>query len=98
MNLSFAGTATPIREAQNPQLQNKTVYLRGRVGHQAPILDGVVYELQDGTGSIWVRTTTPVPQPGSEVTVKGVLRFKSIPLVGQERGSVYVDQVTAGET
>lgn len=68
------------------------VTLKGTVGDHAPLLGGTVYELQDSTGKIWVLTTGQAPEKGQEIVVTGTLRYKSIPIAGQEQGSVYIEQ------
>jgi hypothetical protein len=86
---------TAIQEVQKTVDPNSGVTIKGVVGDRVPILDGTVYQLQDSTGKIWVLTQKQPPNPGKEVVVTGILRFKSIPLNGQEQGSVYVEQQSA---
>ncbi|NJP08361.1 MAG: hypothetical protein HC866_01895 [Leptolyngbyaceae cyanobacterium RU_5_1] len=81
-----------IQEIQNNSISGSTVYLKGLVGDRVPILGGMVYQLQDTTGTIWVLTTGQAPPQAQEVVIKGIPRFKSIPLNGKEHGSVYVEQ------
>jgi hypothetical protein len=81
---------TPPAAQNSPQ--NPTVYLKGIVGDRVPLLGGNVYELQDSTGKVWVLTKTQPPEKGQELTLKGVLRYKSIPLNGKEQGAVYLEQ------
>ncbi len=85
-------TTTSILEVQKTADRNSVVTVKGVVGDRVPILEGTVYELQDSTGKIWVLTQKQPPEPGQELTITGNLRFKSIPLNGQEQGSVYVEQ------
>lgn len=85
--------ATPVKNLENTSLQNKVVYLRGRVGDRVPVLDGTVYELQDATGKVWILTKGQPPNVGEEAVVKGIVRYKSILLDGKEQGSLYVEQV-----
>ncbi len=62
----------------NPsKYQNKTVAIAGRVKRSfgasipgTPIRGGI-YEIDDGTGSIWVVTDESVPAKGSEIGVQG---------------------------
>jgi hypothetical protein len=68
------------------------VALKGIVGDRAPLLGATVYELQDNTGKIWILTQKTAPEKGQEVVVTGTLRFRSIPINGQEQGSAYVEQ------
>jgi len=83
---------TSIQEVQKTTAGNSVVSVKGVVGDLVPILNGTVYELQDSTGKIWVLTQKQPPNSGQELTITGNLRFKSIPLNGQEQGSVYVEQ------
>ncbi len=83
---------TSILEVQKTADRNSVVIVKGVVGDRVPILNGTVYELQDSTGKIWVLTQKQPPNSGQELTITGNLRFKSIPLNGQEQGSVYVEQ------
>lgn len=85
---------TSIKTLKNTSLQNKTVYLKGRVGNLVPVLDGTVYELQDPTGTVWILTKGQPPGAGQEAIVKGVVRYKSIQLDGKEQGSLYVEQIS----
>jgi hypothetical protein len=51
--------------------QNKEVGLIGTVTDSYGVLGNGVYELDDGTGRIWVMTTRGVPARGSRVGVSG---------------------------
>jgi uncharacterized protein YdeI (BOF family) len=68
------------------------VYLQGTVGDRVPLAGGSLYELEDSSGKIWVQTKGPAPDPGQTVALKGIVRYRSIPLNGQEQGEVYVEQ------
>jgi hypothetical protein len=77
----FAGalalTACPSKTTiskinQNPgQYRNKQIGLVGTVTNSYGVLGNGVYELDDGTGRIWVATTRGVPARGSRVGVSG---------------------------
>jgi hypothetical protein len=57
---------------QNPsKYQNKQVGLVGTVTDSYGVLGKGVYELDDGTGRIWVLTTEGVPSRGARVGVSG---------------------------
>jgi len=51
------------------------VSVKGYVGDTLwfSILDKGAYEIGDGTGTIWVSTSTPPPQEGEEISVKGTV-------------------------
>lgn len=53
------------------KFQNKEVGLIGTVTDSYGVLGNGVYELDDGTGRIWVATTRGVPSRGSRVGVSG---------------------------
>lgn len=74
------------------QGKDAIVTVKGTVGDRAPLLGGTVYELQDGTGKIWVLTKGQAPEKGQEIKVMGILRYKSIPIAGKEQGSLYLEQ------
>jgi len=57
---------------QNPaKYRNKQVGLIGTVTNSYGVLGNGVYELDDGTGRIWVATTHGVPSKGTRVGVSG---------------------------
>jgi len=57
---------------QNPaRYQNKDVALIGTVTDSYGVLGNGVYELDDGTGRIWVMTMHGVPSKGARVGVSG---------------------------
>lgn len=57
---------------QNPaKYQNKDIALVGTVTDSYGALGTGVYEIDDGTGRIWVMTTHGVPSKGARVGVSG---------------------------
>lgn len=70
-------TACPSRttiskiNADPGRYHNKEVAVVGRVTNSYGILDRGVYEIDDGTGRMWVVTTRGVPSKGTRVGVKG---------------------------
>ena len=89
---SLGVSVTSIRDIKLEQERNATVYLRGKVVKQVPLLGWRVYQLQDSTGAIWVLTNQTTPQPKDEVLIRAQVLYQSIPLVGKEFGEVYVEQ------
>lgn len=90
INLSLGVQVANIREIK-PQDQSATVYLRGKVTRQVPLVDWRMYQLQDSTGTIWVLTnkTGLIQDP---VTIKGKVRHQSIPIAGKDFGEVYIEE------
>lgn len=81
LSLLLAGavllTACPSRttiskiNADPARYKNKEVGVVGRVTDSYGIAGTGAYELDDGTGRIWVATTQGVPSRGSKVGVRG---------------------------
>jgi len=74
---ALALTACPSRTTiskinQNPsRYYDKEVGLVGRVTDSYGVLGNGIYELDDGTGRIWVMTTQGVPSKGARVGTSG---------------------------
>jgi hypothetical protein len=70
-------TACPSRQtiakinADPGRYHDKEVAIVGTVTNSYGILDRGVYEVDDGTGRMWVSTTRGVPSKGTRVGVKG---------------------------
>jgi len=70
-------TACPQQEtvskinADPGRYRNKEVGIVGRVTDSYGVLGTGAYEIDDGTGRIWVATTRGVPSRGSRVGAKG---------------------------
>lgn len=80
-----------IRSLTQKQNKDSTVYLRGKVIRQVPLVDWRMYQLQDATGSIWVLTKKTDLKP-TELLIKGKVRYQSIPIAGKDFGEVYVEE------
>lgn len=72
------------------QKVDKTVQLTGKVVHLAPLLDRTAYQIEDGTGKIWVVTTQNPPQSGKSISIKGKIQYQSLPFAQQELGELYL--------
>ena len=74
---ALALTACPSKTTiskinQNPgRYRDKQIGLIGTVTNSYGVLGNGVYELDDGTGRIWVATTRGMPARGSRVGVSG---------------------------
>lgn len=67
------------------------VYLRGRVVRRSPLLSGIVYQLEDGTGEIWVQShASDGLKPGVVVSLTGELVEREIVVEGQRFTERYV--------
>jgi RecJ-like exonuclease len=87
---------TTVRRVQNHPHRswfNETVQLQGTVVDRAPMIDAVVYQLQDGTGKIWVLSADPEVEPGDRVRVRGTVRFEQIAIEALELGEAYIEEI-----
>jgi hypothetical protein len=91
-NLQISSNVTPIRDIKPEQDNQATVYVQGKVERQVPLLQRWAYQINDSTGKIWVVTNQADLVAGQEVVIKGKVRYKSIPLAGQEFGEIYVEE------
>lgn len=67
------------------QLKNQSVVeIEGIVINVAPFLDGGAYQIQDETGTVWVKSDRPLPTKGKTVKVRGELSYQAI-FIGQEK-------------
>lgn len=88
---AIGANITPIKQL-TPQQKNSTVYIQGKIEKYIPLLGKHAYQLNDSTGSIIVLTNQKGLNVGSQAVFKGQLRYKSIPLAGQEKGEVYLEE------
>jgi RecJ-like exonuclease len=90
-----SGLTTVRRVQDHPHRHwfNETVQLQGTVIDRAPLLDAVVYQLQDGTGEIWVLSSEPEIEQGDRVRVRGTVRFERIAIEALELGEAYIEEI-----
>jgi hypothetical protein len=88
----IVSTVRHVQERPQRNWFTSTVYLRGTVGDQAPLLDAQLYELQDSTGRIWVLSRAAPLQSGKPVFIKGQIRYQAIEIAGQNLGDVYIEE------
>lgn len=82
---------TPIGDLTSTTV-NKTVSVIGEVQHQAPLLDNWLYQVSDDTGTLWVMSPEEPPEPGTQVRVRGVLRYEAIVVGDQDLGDYYLQE------
>ena len=91
-NFKIGTNVTPIREIKPEQENQATVYIQGLVEKQAPLMKQWAYQISDSTGKIWVVTNQKNLAEGAQVVIKGKVRYRSIPLAGQELGELYLEE------
>ena len=73
---------------RNPdRYRNKEVGIAGRVTDSYGVLGAGAYEIDDGTGKIWVATRRGVPSRGSHVGAKGYIH-NGFSFAGRNFGTV----------
>ena len=94
--LNLGLNVASIGDIQQKRQVDGEVYLRGKVENRAPFVGNAAYQLQDGTGKIWILTKQALPKLGDEVLLKGEVRYKSITLkelAGKDLGEVYIEEM-----
>jgi hypothetical protein len=90
--VTLVGCRSPLITPKeiSSQKVGKTVYLTGKVGHLAPFLGNGAYQVEDGTGKIWVVTAQTLPQVNQQINLKGKIEYQSLPFADQELGDFYL--------
>jgi uncharacterized protein YdeI (BOF family) len=96
LTLPFGQRKSAINTLAQAYQAGQTVYVQGTVQQQAALLEGSLYQLQDSTGSIWVKTTQTPPTIGETIAIKGTLRYKPILVNGTDIGEHYLEEVERG--
>ena len=60
--------------ADPSRYSNREVQIAGNVVRSFSVLGKGVYEIDDGTGKLWIVSQTGVPRNGAQVLVKGTVR------------------------
>ncbi|MBD2439080.1 hypothetical protein [Nostoc sp. FACHB-110] len=91
-NFIFGSNVTPIEKISAKRDKQATVYIQGKVEKQVPLMKQWAYQISDATGKIWVITNQSNLQKGSQVVLRGKVRYKSIPIAGQDFGEIYITE------
>ncbi len=83
---------TKIGDIQKHSNAYSTVYLKGKIGNQAPFVNSGAYELEDESGKIWVISNQKLPEPGEQILLKGQVKYQSIPIGGKDLGETYIQE------
>ena len=85
--LSACGSTRIRHIVQDPaRYDNRDVQVEGRVTRSVGAVVAGAYTVEDGTGSITVISTRPVPPPGAEVRVKGRVQ-SGVNIMGRSFGT-----------
>ncbi len=90
--LSIPKSTVKIDALRQPQRVERSVSVAGSVTQRLAVLNGWLYEIDDGTGQVWILTQQAAPAVGSQTSVTGVLRYKAIPINGVDLGDFYLEE------
>lgn len=85
-------TASLPKDVEKASAAKEMITLRGQVRQVAPLLTGVVYQLQDPSGKIWVRSSYTDLRAGDTVIVKGIPRRQTMQVGSQKIAETYVEE------
>ena len=68
------------------------VQIQGVVTQRVPLLEKGAYELQDGTGDIWVITDAALPEEGTTLVVSGKLQVHELQFQEQDFGELFIQE------
>ena len=90
--LSLPKATVTIDSLRQPQQVERSVPLTGSVTQRLAILNGWLYQLDDGTGQVWVLTQQTAPAVGEQVYVNGILQYEPIVINGSDLGDYYLEE------
>lgn len=90
--ISLTRSAVSIESLRQPEKIERSLPLKGSVMQQLSILNGALYQLDDGTGQVWVLTQQAAPSVGERVYIKGILRYEPIVIHGADLGDYYLEE------
>ncbi|HDQ00680.1 MAG TPA: hypothetical protein ENN22_16065 [bacterium] len=91
--LSCAASTRISEIKQSPRrFHDKTVTISGKVGNviSLPILNVGIYEIDDGTGNLWVKPKDKTPFEGERVTVTGRIKV-GLTISGRSFGIILIE-------
>ena len=90
--VSLPKATVTIESLRQPQRVERSVTLTGSVTQRLAILNGWLYQLDDGSGQLWVLTQQAAPAVGEQVYVNGVLQYEPIVINGADIGDYYLEE------
>ena len=90
--ISLPKSTVKIESLRQPQRVERSISLTGSIIQQLAIVNGWLYQIDDGTGQIWVLTRQVAPGAGNQIHVKGVLHYEAIVISGADLGDYYLEE------
>lgn len=102
VSFSLIGCNSLFNSHQNPfqieELSNKkdgrNIYVAGKVIRTIPLINYGAYQLEDNTGKIWVLTNNKLPNTGSQISLKGQIKYQKLPFATKE---LYLQEIELRE-
>ena len=90
--LSLTRSTATIESLRQPEKVEQSLALNGAVVQRLAILNGWLYQVDDGTGQVWVRSQQAAPTLGQQIYVKGLLRYEPIVISDVDLGDYYLEE------
>ncbi|MBT9313308.1 hypothetical protein [Leptothoe kymatousa] len=90
--ISLPKSTVPIEALKQPQRVERSVNLMGTVTQKLAIVNGWLYQVDDGTGQVWISTQEVAPVVGNQVHIKGVVRYQPVEVNGADLGDYYLEE------
>jgi len=94
LGVTGCGTSTKISDitADPEKYENTTVTVQGTVGTTQwfDIAEKGIYQLGDGTDTIWIITSEPPPQQGEKIKATGKIQ-SAFSLLGKSYGTILME-------
>ncbi|NEQ52778.1 MAG: hypothetical protein F6K11_22010 [Leptolyngbya sp. SIO3F4] len=90
--LPLTWSAVTIESLRQPGKVEKSLPLSGSVIQRLGVLNGALYQLDDGTGQVWVVTHQSAPALGEQIYLEGVVRYEPIVINGVDLGDYYLEE------
>ena len=90
--ISLPKSTVKIDSLRQPQRVDRTVSITGSVTQRLAILNGSLYQVDDGTGQVWILTEAAAPAVGEQVYVDGLLQYEAILINDVDLGDYYLEE------
>ncbi|MEM9808308.1 MAG: hypothetical protein AAF959_23840 [Cyanobacteria bacterium P01_D01_bin.56] len=90
--VSLPKSVVTIESLRQPRRVKHSVTLMGSVTQRLAILNGWLYEVNDGTGQVWISTQQAAPDIGNQVRIQGVVYYQPVEINGTDLGDYYLKE------
>lgn len=90
--VSLSKPAITIESLRQPQQVERLLPLAGAVTQRLAILNGWLYQIDDGTGQVWILSQKSAPAVGTHIYVHGFVRYEAIIINEADLGDYYLEE------